>query len=67
MTRAPAGARGGDRPGRDGLCAIVGDSSKKVIPCQKYPGNNTGREPGTNGSGPDGTYCKYASSDITYE
>ncbi|WP_046729339.1 pectate lyase [Streptomyces humi] len=46
---------------------IVGDSSKKIVPCQKYIGNNTGAEPTTNGSGPDGTYCKYASSDITYK
>ncbi|MCZ0990746.1 pectate lyase [Streptomyces diastatochromogenes] len=46
---------------------IVGDSSKKIVPCQKYVGNNTGKEPTTNGSGPDGTYCKYASSDITYK
>ncbi|MFI7500836.1 pectate lyase [Streptomyces sp. NPDC049687] len=46
---------------------IVGDSSKKIVPCQKYIGNNTGAEPSTNGSGPDGTYCKYASSDITYK
>ncbi|WP_369029917.1 MULTISPECIES: pectate lyase [Streptomyces] len=45
---------------------IVGDSSKKIVPCQKYIGNNTGSEPTTNGSGADGTYCKYASSDITY-
>ena len=45
---------------------IVGDSSKKIVPCQKYIGNNTGKEPTTNGSGPDGTYCKYATSDITY-
>ncbi|MEU1791177.1 pectate lyase [Streptomyces sparsogenes] len=46
---------------------IVGDTSKKIIPCQKYIGNNTGAEPTTNGSGPDGTYCKYAGSDITYK
>ena len=46
---------------------IVGDSSKKIVPCQKYIGNNTGAEPPKNGSGPDGTYCKYASSDITYK
>ncbi|MFI0960259.1 pectate lyase [Streptomyces sp. NPDC021080] len=45
---------------------IVGDSGKKIVPCQKYTGNNTGAEPTTNGSGPDGTYCKYATSDITY-
>ncbi|WP_326751413.1 pectate lyase [Streptomyces hirsutus] len=46
---------------------IVGDSSKKIIPCQKYIGNNSGSEPSSNGSGADGTYCKYASSDITYQ
>ncbi|MBQ0826739.1 pectate lyase [Streptomyces sp. RG38] len=46
---------------------VVGDSGKKIVPCQKYIGNNTGKEPGTNGSGPDGTYCKYAASDITYK
>jgi hypothetical protein len=45
---------------------IVGDSSHKIVPCQKYIGNNTGAEPVTNGSGPDGTYCNYKSSDITY-
>ncbi|MFF9215076.1 pectate lyase [Streptomyces viridosporus] len=45
---------------------IIGDSSKKIVPCQKYIGNNSGKEPSTNGSGPDGTYCKYASSDVTY-
>ncbi|MGW7258405.1 pectate lyase [Streptomyces sp. NPDC054834] len=46
---------------------IVGDSSKKIVPCQKYIGNNTGAEPPKNGSGPDATYCKYSSSDITYK
>ena len=46
---------------------IVGDTSKKMIPCQKYIGNNTGAEPTTNGTGADGTYCKYAASDITYK
>ncbi|MFJ2815383.1 pectate lyase [Streptomyces sp. NPDC087294] len=46
---------------------IVGDSGKKIVPCQKYIGNNTGAEPPTNGSGPDSTYCKYATSDITYK
>ncbi|WP_411760261.1 pectate lyase [Streptomyces tunisiensis] len=45
---------------------IVGDSSRKIVPCQKYIGNNTGKEPSSNGSGPDGTYCKYSSSDVTY-
>ncbi|WP_445283145.1 pectate lyase [Streptomyces sp. DSM 118148] len=46
---------------------IVGDSGKKIVPCQKYIGNNTGKEPSTNGSGADGAYCKYSSSDITYK
>jgi hypothetical protein len=45
---------------------VVGDTSKKIIPCQKYIGNNTGAEPTKNGTGPDSTYCKYATSDITY-
>ncbi|MET7700127.1 MULTISPECIES: pectate lyase [unclassified Streptomyces] len=45
---------------------ILGDTSKKIIPCQKYIGNNTGKEPTTNGKDADGTYCKYAASDITY-
>ena len=46
---------------------IVGDSSKKIVICQKYIGNNTGKEPPKNGSGADGTYCKYSSSDIHYK
>ncbi|QLH24251.1 pectate lyase [Streptomyces sp. Rer75] len=46
---------------------IVGDSSKKIVPCQKYIGNNTGKEPTKNGSNADGTYCKYSSSDLTYK
>ena len=33
--------------------------------CQKFTGNNTGAEPTSIGSGPDGTSCLYASSDIT--
>jgi hypothetical protein len=36
-----------------------------IIPCQKYIGNNTGKEPSKNGTDA-GTYCKYSSSDITY-
>ncbi|MGW2327384.1 pectate lyase [Streptomyces sp. NPDC001700] len=46
---------------------IVGDSGKKIVPCQKYIGNNTGKEPTKNGSDADGTYCKYSSSDLTYK
>jgi hypothetical protein len=45
---------------------IKGDSGRKIVICQKYIGNNTGAEPPKNGSGPDGTYCKYSSSDIHY-
>jgi len=46
---------------------IVGDTSKKIVICQKYIGNNTGAEPPTNGSGADGTYCKYTAADIHYQ
>ncbi|MEU5677634.1 pectate lyase [Streptomyces rochei] len=45
---------------------IVGDGDRKIVPCQKYIGNDDGDEPDSNGSGPDGTHCKYTSSDITY-
>jgi pectate lyase len=33
--------------------------------CEKYNGNNTGAEPTSAGSGPDGKNCIYSSSDIT--
>ncbi|WP_189533872.1 pectate lyase [Streptomyces roseolilacinus] len=46
---------------------IVGDTDRKIVPCQKYIGNNTGAEPSTNGSGPDGTHCRYTASDIAYK
>jgi hypothetical protein len=46
---------------------ILKDSSKKIVICQKYIGNSTGAEPPKNGSGADGTYCKYNSSDIHYK
>ncbi|ORT56787.1 pectate lyase [Streptomyces sp. CB03238] len=46
---------------------IHGDSSKKIKPCVRYTGNNTGAEPVQTGSGPDGTYCRYTASDITYQ
>ncbi|NBM18100.1 hypothetical protein GUY61_21305 [Streptomyces sp. GC420] len=45
---------------------IIGDSSRRIVPCQKYIGNNTGKEPTTNGSDADGTHCDYSSSDIGY-
>ena len=46
---------------------IIGHSSKKIVICQKFIGNSTGAEPPKNGSGADGTYCKYSSSDIHYK
>lgn len=39
---------------------ILNDSSRKVVPCQKY--NNTTAV----GTGPDSTNCLYSTSDITY-
>ncbi|MEV6298527.1 pectate lyase [Actinoplanes sp. NPDC051861] len=45
---------------------IVGDSSRKISICDRYTGNSSGNEPTKTGSGADGTYCKYSSSDITY-
>lgn len=46
---------------------IHGDSSKKIKPCVRYTGNDDGDEPTETGSGPDGTYCKYSSSDVSYD
>ncbi|MFF1833231.1 pectate lyase [Streptomyces sp. NPDC058231] len=46
---------------------IHGDSSKKIKPCVRYTGNSTGDEPTETGSGPDGTYCRYSASDISYQ
>jgi pectate lyase len=45
---------------------IHGDSSKKIEPCVRYTGNDDGDEPVKTGSGPDGTYCRYSASDLTY-
>ncbi|WP_030611212.1 pectate lyase [Streptomyces sclerotialus] len=45
---------------------IHGDSSKKIKPCVRYTGNDDGDEPVETGSGPDGTYCRYSTSDISY-
>ncbi|WP_030263792.1 pectate lyase [Streptomyces violens] len=45
---------------------IHGDSSKKIKPCVRYTGNDNGDEPVETGSGPDGTYCRYSASDISY-
>ncbi|MFD7691106.1 pectate lyase [Streptomyces sp. NPDC059781] len=46
---------------------IEGDSKKKIKTCTRYQGNNTGKEPKDLGSGADGKYCKFSSSDITYK
>jgi hypothetical protein len=46
---------------------IVGDGNRKIVICQKYIGNSTGAEPTKNGTGPDGTYCRYSASDIHYQ
>ncbi|WP_433544040.1 pectate lyase (plasmid) [Streptomyces sp. CA-294286] len=45
---------------------IHGDSKKKIKPCTRFTGNNTGKEPVQNGTGPDGTHCRYQPSDLTY-
>ena len=46
---------------------ITNDSSKKIVICTKYTGNSTGAEPTKTGTGADGKYCVYSSSDITYK
>ncbi|GLY05673.1 pectate lyase [Actinoplanes sp. NBRC 101535] len=46
---------------------IVGDSKKKISICDRFTGNNTGKEPTKTGSGADGTFCKFSSSNITYK
>jgi len=45
---------------------IVGDSSHKLTICQRYTGNNSGKEPTKSGSGP-GSGCNYSTSSITYK
>ncbi len=46
---------------------IHGDSGKKIEPCVRYEGNDDGDEPEEVGSGPDGEFCLYSESDISYE
>ncbi|MGW7048066.1 pectate lyase [Streptomyces avermitilis] len=46
---------------------VHGDTKKKIKPCVRFKGNNTGKEPTELGSGPDGTSCKFKTSDISYE
>ncbi|WP_372665565.1 pectate lyase [Amycolatopsis kentuckyensis] len=45
---------------------IVGDSSRKIVPCEKYKGVTSG-EPTKIGSGPDSTNCLYTTANITYQ
>ena len=45
---------------------VHGDSKKKIKTCTRYQGNSSGKEPKDLGSGADGTYCVFSSSDITY-
>jgi pectate lyase len=45
---------------------IVNDSSRAMVICRKYTGNDDGDEPTQIGTGPDSTNCLYSSSDLTY-
>ncbi|WP_328464315.1 pectate lyase [Actinoplanes sp. NBC_00393] len=44
---------------------VVGKKSLDI--CVRFTGNNSGKEPTKVGTGPDGTYCKYTASDITFK
>ncbi|MFD6244789.1 pectate lyase [Streptomyces roseolus] len=46
---------------------IHGDTKKKIKPCTRFTGNDTGKEPKEIGTGPDGTTCRYTASDVTYD
>jgi hypothetical protein len=45
---------------------IVNDSSRSMVICRKYTGNNSGDEPTQVGTGADGTNCIYSTSDLIY-
>jgi hypothetical protein len=45
---------------------VHGDSGRKIKPCVRFKGNDTGAEPTETGSGPDGTNCRYTAADLTY-
>ncbi|MEU7295759.1 pectate lyase [Streptomyces exfoliatus] len=45
---------------------IHGDTGKKIKPCTRFTGNNTGKEPKEIGTGPDGVSCRYSAGDLTY-
>ena len=44
----------------------VRGSTNSIRICERYTGNSTGAEPVRTGDGPDGTYCMYSASDITW-
>ncbi|GAB7043087.1 MULTISPECIES: pectate lyase [Catenuloplanes] len=44
---------------------VIGDKSMDI--CTRFTGNSTGKEPTKTGSGPDGTTCKYSTSDVTFK
>ncbi|MDG9715109.1 pectate lyase [Streptomyces sp. DH24] len=46
---------------------VHGDSGKKIKTCTRFQGNDTGAEPKEIGSGPDGTYCRFTSADVSYQ
>ncbi|MFF6838938.1 pectate lyase [Streptomyces tanashiensis] len=46
---------------------IHGDTKKKIKPCTRFTGNDTGKEPKEIGTGPDGTTCRYSAGDLSYD
>jgi hypothetical protein len=46
---------------------VTGDTKKKLKTCVRFKGNSTGKEPAAIGTGADGTFCRFTSSDITYK
>ncbi|QGZ48787.1 pectate lyase [Streptomyces sp. QHH-9511] len=46
---------------------VHGDTKKKIKPCTRFTGNNTGKEPTQIGTGPDGVTCRYTASDLSYD
>ncbi|MEU2561302.1 pectate lyase [Streptomyces longispororuber] len=46
---------------------VHGDTKKKIKPCTRFTGNNTGKEPTEIGTGPDGVTCRYKDSDLSYD
>jgi hypothetical protein len=45
---------------------IVGDTKKKVIPCERFTGVTSG-EPSAIGPGKDSTVCAFTDADVTYK